>query len=838
MTLFRILTVIAFFILPGAYQLSAQVLNNGDFELNSGCNNNLGQINMLDNWFIVVESADYYSCGYTTTFFPTDGVAASGDAYAGFASYGDATGSAESIGQQLAEPLVVGQEYNLSMSLKMPTGGDYAESCGGLCVYGFMGSPPTGVVANHTSLMAGAVELGCTGLVENTDWEVYSITFTPGQAFDYMVFTTSLNVLCRQNIFIDGISFDEPLAETVVACEGDEVILNPEQGADLDWLQNVGGTYEYIQTSETFTWTPDYSTDIVGTIDGNELFYEIVIVASPSPDLGPDIVVCPGDEVILDAGLGWQEIQWNGEVGEQFFVPLDEGTYEVEVTLNGCSGTDEVGVIFSDSPDFSSLVVTNPGCVGQCNGQLELTLEPDWSFSIDGVVSGELTTDLCEGIYSLDLTNGSCDASMMLELTADPLPSINLPLNYVICAGSELTMTATSAELDLIYNWDTGNVGESETQTPNQGDTFCVTATDANGCVSPARCTEIFFYQDLELVGPADLIPCPGENVNLNANAVGGDGSYTWEWTDENGEVLGSIANLIYTANDPITLTVTVSDGCTPEGISADVEVQTVVLPTPELLTEVETVCLPVPAAFALENVEDFGAINWEFGDGTTGAGASVIHTYETQGCYDITVGLIHNEGCPLNVVFEDVLCAFNNPLADFSIREGTIVYNSVEEIHFDNTSEGAIDYLWTVNGSEVSIEESPVIEGWELPGIYEVCLEAMNEHGCSDFLCTEIDVKLPPNVFIPNAFTPDLDGINEVFKPVMNFEPTEFTFEIYNRWGELVFRSTDPDLGWIGNDEQGGYYVQTDTYTYQVTVVMPDSGNAEVFEGMVTVLR
>jgi gliding motility-associated-like protein len=838
MTLFRIFSLILMTSLFSVGQINAQVIYNGDFELNTGCNDALGQISMLENWFIVVESADFYSCGYTTGFFPTDGVADSGDAYTGFASYGDAIGSAESIGQQMPQPMTIGQEYNMSMALKTPTSGDYSDPCGGLCVYGFVGSPPTGVIANHTSLMVGAVELGCSGLVTNTVWENYTITFTATQAFDHIVVTTSLNIQCPQNIFIDNITFEEPEAETITVCAGEEVTLDPEFGVAVDWFEVVDDVNEFIQNSETYTFTPAEDTEIVAENIDDLFAYNILVNPLPVVNLGDDITVCPGDEVTLDAGLGWEEITWNGEVGDQTLLLIDEGTYEVEVTLNGCQGTDEVDVVFADVPDFTSLLVTNPGCTGQCNGQLALSLEPDWTYFLNGIASAEQAPDLCVGVYDLFITNGLCDNTMVLELTADPLPVIDLPLNYVICNGGEVTMTATSAEVDLVYNWDTGAVGETETLIPNEGDLYCVSATDQNGCSSIGHCTEIFFYPELALTGPEDVIPCPGEAINLQANAAGGEGTYVWQWTDENGLVLGADELLFYTADVPITLTVSLTDGCTSEGLSADVLVQTVVLPTPELVSTVETVCIPVPASFSLLNVEDFGAINWDFGDDTVGAGLEVNHTYETQGCYDISLGLIHNEGCPLNLVFEDVLCAFDLPMADFSIREGTIVYNSVDEIHFDNTSEGAIDYIWTLNGDEVSNEESAVIEGWEIPGVYEVCLEAINEHGCSDLLCTEIIVKLPPNVFIPNAFTPDLDGINEVFKPVMNFEPNEYTFEIFDRWGELIFISTDPDLGWIGNVKNGGHYVQTEVYTYQVTVVMPDTGNAKLYEGLVTVLR
>ena len=840
----RIVSAFLLLIALGPLALQGQIIGNGDFEENDGCPGSLGQIGMLDDWFIVVESADYYACGFTSGAFPTDGVAATGDAYAGFASYGDFNGSAEAIGQQLPAPLDVGVQYTFTAALKMPTSGAYSSVCGGLCAYGFMGMPPTGIIADHTAFLAGSNELGCTAEVSNTDWETYSFTFTADQAYDYLVITTSVNESCAQNIFVDSIVIESSQnTETVTVCAGDEVTLDPELGASVDWFEVVGGVNEFIQNSGTYAFTPAADMQILADDGLEPILYNLVVTPLPVVDLGPDVSMCPGDETQFDAGPGWDEIQWEGEVADQVFIPIIDGeyvagTYEVQVTLDGCSGTDEIELILFDEPDFESLLVTNPGCEGQCNGQLEITLDPDWTYEINGAVSADLVIDLCAADYALFLTNGTCENSMTVNMTADPLPVINLPINYVICDGSEVTMTATSVETDLTYNWESGTVGEAETATPNENDTFCVTATDDNGCTSLASCTEIFFYPELELTGPADVIPCPGDIVALQANATGGDGEYVWSWENEANEEIGTDDNLNFEALVPTTLSVTVVDGCNPEGLTAEVQIQTVVLPAPELTVDAPTVCIPVPAGFSLSNTEEFSAINWDFGDGNVGTGATVSHVYEVVDCFDITVAMIHDEGCPLNLSFEEVLCAYENPVADYSIREGTIVSNNVGTIHFDNTSEGAVEFVWTIDGSSVSTEESPELEGWELPGIYEVCLEAINAQGCADLLCTEIDVQLEPQVFVPNAFTPDLDGINEVFKPVLSFEPTEFTFEIFDRWGELIFVSNDPEIGWIGNNKNGGHYVQADIYTYQITIVMPDTGNARLFEGHVTVLR
>jgi len=343
----RIVSAFLFLIALGPLALQGQIIGNGDFEENDGCPGSLGQIGMLDDWFIVVESADYYACGFTNGAFPTDGVAATGDAYAGFASYGDFNGSAEAIGQQLPAPLDVGVQYTFTAALKMPTSGAYSSVCGGLCAYGFMGMPPTGILADHTAFLAGSNELGCTAEVSNPDWETYSFTFTADQAYDYLVITTSVNESCGQNVFVDSIVIESSQnTETVTVCAGDEVTLDPELGASVDWFEVVGGVNEFIQNSGTYTFTPAADMQILADDGLEPILYNLVVTPLPVVDLGPDVSMCPGDETQFDAGPGWEEVQWEGEVADQVFIPIIDGeyvagTYEVQVTLDGCSGTDE-----------------------------------------------------------------------------------------------------------------------------------------------------------------------------------------------------------------------------------------------------------------------------------------------------------------------------------------------------------------------------------------------------------------------------------------------------------------------------------------------------------------
>ena len=93
---------------------------------------------------------------------------------------------------------------------------------------------------------------------------------------------------------------------------------------------------------------------------------------------------------------------------------------------------------------------------------------------------------------------------------------------------------------------------------------------------------------------------------------------------------------------------------------------------------------------------------------------------------------------------------------------------------------------------------------------------------------------------YIPLAFTPDNDGINEVFKPILTCEPFEYSLAIYNRWGEEVFFSNDPEESWVGDDQKGDYYVPTGVYSYRLSYKSEqfDGVKVEIRNGMVSVIR
>jgi gliding motility-associated-like protein len=149
--------------------------------------------------------------------------------------------------------------------------------------------------------------------------------------------------------------------------------------------------------------------------------------------------------------------------------------------------------------------------------------------------------------------------------------------------------------------------------------------------------------------------------------------------------------------------------------------------------------------------------------------------------------------------------------------------------ITFTNTSQGATTFLWNFGDpnqpSADSSRAQQVRFSYIRPGRYSVVLFGQNDLGCADvYICTECVVILPRKVFLPNAFSPNGDGKNDVFRVLPTEERTPFSrLEVYDRWGQLVFAG-DNLLSWDGRSSDGKP-LDAGTYTYKAFILVPDEG-------------
>lgn len=136
------------------------------------------------------------------------------------------------------------------------------------------------------------------------------------------------------------------------------------------------------------------------------------------------------------------------------------------------------------------------------------------------------------------------------------------------------------------------------------------------------------------------------------------------------------------------------------------------------------------------------------------------------------------------------------------------------------STSENADSLFWTVVGADSLTWRDTlwVLELPQQPGVYPIQLLATDTSGCTSFFEAFVEVRDEFRVFVPNSFTPNDDGINDYIAPSFTYEPVFYHWQIFNRYGDVIFDSRDYREVWMGEHREGGFYVPTSVYSYVLT--------------------
>ena len=219
--------------------------------------------------------------------------------------------------------------------------------------------------------------------------------------------------------------------------------------------------------------------------------------------------------------------------------------------------------------------------------------------------------------------------------------------------------------------------------------------------------------------------------------------------------------------------------------------------------------------------------VTWDFGDGQTSQLITPKHTYSNPGDYEIK--LIINDGSPCADTLVSNVTILDMPVVDLGANQIVPVCSSVQ---LDAQNAGSV-YDWSTG------ENSQVIELINIPNDTIIWVE-VNKLGCKESDTVNIQVENPETrIFLPNAFTPNNDGNNDVFIPVgINSFITDYKMNIYNRWGQLIFESENPTEGWNGFYNSEPCPMATYTYSMSYRAETCVSERNEKVTGMVTLIR
>jgi len=329
---------------------------------------------------------------------------------------------------------------------------------------------------------------------------------------------------------------------------------------------------------------------------------------------------------------------------------------------------------------------------------------------------------------------------------------------------------------------------------------------------------------------------CQGDQSTFTNTSVNG---ITWQWDlgDGTTSVQENVQHL-YTSSGTFSVSLIATDGGSCSDTTT-VDVVITAVPTASFVASPLAGCTPVTTTFVNTGSSLGTTCLWDFGDGSTSTQCETTdHTFVQAGCYDITL-TVSEAGCSSQFTAPQLVCVDPLPIAAYSIAPNPVLITAPFAL-FTSNSVGASEFEWTFEGGQPATSAQPVVRvdytGLD-PNEFDVCLRVTNDAGCADSACTTIFLRDELRVHVPNTFTPDGDGINELFLPVLVGNSTEdFRLSIFNRWGELIYETTNTESGWDGT--MGGTKVQDGAYVWKLVVKASIGVEIREITGHVNVLR
>ena len=482
----------------------------------------------------------------------------------------------------------------------------------------------------------------------------------------------------------------------------------------------------------------------------------------------------------------------------------DTGTYTVTLITNRgelCSdtGTTVVKIYPGFFPGFKSkgICINKPTqFIDTTDTRYGLVNSWTWDFGVPSVstdtshVQNPTFTYTEVGTYNAQLIvtcSKGCIDTVMAPVTIIDKPPINLAFrDTLICKGDNLQLQASGAG---VFSWTPGtNITNANTSTPTvnpPGTAYYYVNLNESGCINNDS-VRVRVVDHVTLQAFSDTVICQGDGAQLYTT---GDGLH-FAWTPAANFNDATLPNPIAVTNSTTNYQVTATIGhCTA---TDNVTVRTVPYPIANAGNDT-SVCYNLSAQLHANIVAS--SFNW-----TPGGSLSnplildpVASPRQTT-AYVLTV--TDTLGCPKPV--RDTVIVIVLPRVNAFAGNDTAVVIG-QPLHFHAT--GGINYLWSPPSAldNVNISDPTATYDGSVDSIrYKVMVS--DEKNCLDSAFINVKIfKTNPQIFVPTAFTPNGDGVNDLFRPIgVGIKSIEY-FRVYNRWGELVFSTTINGQGWDG---------------------------------------
>jgi gliding motility-associated-like protein len=654
----------------------------------------------------------------------------------------------------------------------------------------------------------------------------------------------------------------DPVGNNIISAN--QTICAGQNAATLTGLIPTGGTslytFRWESSTDAVNWlqifgvtTPNYTP----TQPSASVYFRRVAVSGPCTDnsnaiqirVNPvpvltagDAAICIGQSATLtaSASVGGGVFTWNVppfNTNTVTVTPNTTTTYSVDYTAGGCAANSvnpvvtvfqlpQAGITHSDSVIF---------CFGS---NVILTANPaganyQWN-QIGGAALGSAQSLVIgsSGSYRLVVTDGNgCLAADTITLTQRSQILAIASGTYATCFGGNdgsATVTANGGTPPYTYAWSNGMTGQSITGL-NAG-TYQVVVTDDLGCNQTAI---------VNLINPAAVsgaitnivsLKCFGDiNGAATVSAIGGTPPYTYAWTTSPAQITPTATGL---AAGSYTVLITDRKGCfTTVGVQITQPVNALgasIIPPPG----------KCPGSSGLLSATALGGTppytySW---NPTAGLSNPTAPNTTVQYVISTSYSVVVKDANGCTALAKELVQVFPAADARFDVlysSEDSIIYDG-EELTLDNLSQPpGSSWIWTFGDGNGASEFEPT-HTYQNEGIYPVQLIVITANGCLDTANAKVEFRKFPKIYVPTAFSPNGDGINDFFQ-VAYINLKDFNVFIYDRWGNKLYQNQDPKFRWNGT--VNGSVLPEGVYT--VYIKGRGSNNEDInYSGTVTLIR
>ena len=546
-----------------------------------------------------------------------------------------------------------------------------------------------------------------------------------------------------------------------------------------------------------------------------------------------------------DAHWTWLDAN-NVQIGNSDTVSgVPAGTYFGAVVDDfGCSDTSSLTlvdipggqVVINSTSDFNGFGVS---CFNECDGEIVVSMNGGTApFSYDMGNGGQASpqfTGLCEGSYTITATDDAGCVSQVSQTITEPsqlavVDSIIHESCENLCNG-EMYLKGVGGVGGYQFRFDT-----ADTFMPNNSlqdlcpMAYAIGVRDNNQCVENrivvVQAGDPFADATIDPVNPFCANDAP---MQMTAQDPGG----VWVGqgiVDENtGEFDPRVAG---EGTFVVQYEIRTQCGDTAQEIL-------VVNPLPDVAFDSDIFESCAPLSVNLVNTGDRGDCQWIINNQSAISTCDTVpYTFSQPGIKSVSLRVTNSFGCVGLHTEQEYLQVYPNPIADYNYYS---LGNEISDfrIRFENISTDADSYVWFLDSIQFSDEENPEIQfpdsGWY--NSHLVAAQTYNGITCTDTAYKRVYVKDYFSFFVPNAFSPNGDGVNDVFKAYFNDDdPLVYDFSVFDRWGEQLFHTSKVDAGW--NGRVGGDLVQPDVYVWHILIRDGIEREPKKYFGTVNLIR